>query len=75
MPHLQAFYPDDDEAAAICEAWKGVITAVCSHDGPGEEAAVQADPYGCAGLWERFQVQWQADPQVCTMTRMQSQHS
>ena len=59
---LQAFYPVDEEAAAICEAWKGVITNV-----PSQQQAdqIQADPFGCSGLWELYQVQWQADPQVC----------
>lgn len=48
----------------MCEAWRGVITAVCTHAGLAEEDALQADPYGCGGLWERFQVQWQTHPQV-----------
>ena len=32
-------------------------------DGDGEQA-VQADPYGCGGLWERFLVHWQPNTQV-----------
>lgn len=58
---LQAFYPVDEEAAAICEAWKGIIANVPSQQ---ETDQIQADPYGCTGLWEMYQVQWQADPQV-----------
>ena len=64
---LQVFYPDEDsEAAVTCEAWHGDVTGILSHDqaGAGEEV-VQADPYGCGGLWERFLVGWQPRPQVC----------
>ena len=64
---VQAFYPnDDDEAAATCQAWYGDVTDILSHDeaGGGEEA-VQADPYGCGGLWERFMVGWQPFLPVC----------
>ena len=31
--------------------------------GEGEQG-VQADPYGCGGLWERFLVHWQPNTQV-----------
>ncbi len=64
---LQVFYPDEDsEAAATCEAWHGDVTGILSHDQAGDgEEVVQADPYGCGGLWERFLVGWQPRPQVC----------
>ncbi|KAL0024726.1 hypothetical protein WJX77_011758 [Trebouxia sp. C0004] len=62
----QVFYPDEDsEAAATCEAWHGDVTGVTSHDQAGDgEEVVQADPYGCGGLWERFLVGWQPRPQT-----------
>ena len=61
------FYPDaDDVTAATCDAWHGEVAEILSHDAPGEgEGDVQADPYGCGGLWERFMVAWQLSTQVC----------
>ena len=72
------FYPDADDvtaAAATCDAWHGQVAEILTHDGQapastGEggdgdgEQAVQADPYGCGGLWERFLVHWQPNTQV-----------
>ena len=62
----QVFYPDaDDVTAATCDPWHGEVADIVTHDGGGEgEEAVQADPYGCGGLWERFMVGWQPNAQV-----------
>lgn len=35
-------------------------------EGEGEQR-VQADPYGCGGLWERFLVHWQPNTQVACL--------
>ena len=59
----------------MCEAWRGRITAVCTHSGPGEEEALQADPYSCGSLWERLQVQWQSDPLVCHLIATLLKHN
>ena len=77
---MQVFYPDADDvtaAAATCDPWHGQVADILSHDGQwqaqgqGEEPqaeegeqGVQADPYGCGGLWERFLVHWQPNTQV-----------
>lgn len=71
---------DVTAAAATCDPWHGLVADIGSHDDqaqdsmgeePGEgdgevhgEQAVQADPYGCGGLWERFLVLWQPNTQV-----------
>ena len=70
---VQVFYPDgDDGTAATCQAWHGDVMDVLSHDpqgaGGGGEEAVQADPYGCGGLWERFVVGWQPRPHTQVRT-------
>ncbi|KAL3137809.1 hypothetical protein ABBQ38_005065 [Trebouxia sp. C0009 RCD-2024] len=71
---------DVTAAAATCDPWHGLVADIGSHDDqaqdsmgeePGEgdgevhgEQAVQADPYGCGGLWERFLVLWQPNTQA-----------
>lgn len=69
---------DVTAAAATCDPWHGQVADILSHDGQGlgqgslseeleageGEQGVQADPYGCGGLWERFLVHWQLNSQV-----------
>lgn len=75
---------DVTAAAATCDPWHGQVADILSHNDPGQgqgqgslsgdpeagegEQGVQADPYGCGGLWERFLVHWQPNTQVglCT---------
>ena len=78
MRILQVFYPDADDvtaAAATCDPWHGRVADILSHNDQGQgslsgdpagqgEQGVQADPYGCGGLWERFLVHWQPNTQV-----------
>lgn len=62
---VQVFYPDaDDVTAATCDPWHGEVADIMTHDGGTGEDGVQADPYGCGGLWERFMVGWQPNLQV-----------
>ena len=66
---LQAFYPDDeDEAAATCQVWHGVVTESLWPDSSSStadrEALMQADPYGCGDLWQHFMVGWYPLTQV-----------
>ena len=65
---LQVFYPDDDdEAAATCQVWHGVVTDSLSPGGTSaldRAALVQADPYGCGDLWESLMVGWHTPNQV-----------
>lgn len=71
------FYPDADDAtaaAATCDPWHGEVADILSHDEQGHEEGeqgVQADPYGCGGLWERFLVHWQPNTQVCCALHLQ----
>ena len=71
---------DVTAAAATCDPWHGQVADILSHDGQGQgqgqgsmsegpeagegEQGVQADPYGCGDLWERFLVHWQPNTQV-----------
>lgn len=79
MCALQVFYPDADDvtaAASTCDPWHGQVADILSHDrqvpssmggdlGDRQgEQRVQADPYGCGGLWERFLVHWHPNTQV-----------
>lgn len=46
---IQVYYPDE------VKFWNGIVI---NDNREGGEDQVQADPYSCGGLWERFTVTW-----------------